>query len=749
MAQRRTWEYTGDSVFMAFKQLLLQSTRGADPSLVAPWDDRKRQSLDERLGACSAILGKDEIHLKEMSFVQRELFNLAQQMPNNSDVWKLMGALAYYHEWYAQAEEYLDKAITLSPDDIDNHSNLAAVLRAQGRELEARDILETALQKAPGSPAAHRNFGNLLSDQGAFEDALAHYRTSLEQRPDHQETWQNFIFAIARSNGPKDMLAALEQAESQGCDRMAICQRVGTWLLGFGRGVPAMVLFSEALQIDEEDTANLRGMAAALMQTERDKDAETFIEKALEQDPEDLAALTQKVGVCLHQHQDEKAESYLATALAKAPNAPALLVNKAQILFRKDDIEGAEREAKKVLKTAPNVPAANSMMAQIARTRGDFELSRYYAERVIATAGNQKGGAISGLYAVKSEITEEDDVQSVLQQLEAQETTSKQDLTAYNYTLGHLFHKLKSPERAIFFFKAANDLRRISLKSQGIDYGRRNFEAQVAAMEQTFTQAFFAHRRDFGHPSEQPVFIVGMPRSGTTLVEQIIAAHPLAFGAGELRKVPDLVGEKTRAARDDGEAKAFPYWMPDKDAGEIREMAEAYLAHIHEYNNDALRITDKMPHNFTNLGLIATMFPNARIIHCMRDPVDNCLSCFQQHFQMPHTYSTDLSDVGHHYRLYRRLMAHWRKVLPQNLYEVQYEELVADQERVSRELIAFLGLDWDDACLNFNRQQRHVKTASVWQVRQPIYTGSVKKWKMYEPYIEPLLDELIQDSAGS
>ena len=730
---------------MAFKQLLLQSTRGADPSLVAPWDDRKRQSLDERLSACSAILGKDEIHLKEMSFVQRELFNLAQQMPSNSDVWKLMGILNYYNKAYEQADTYISKAIDLNPNDVDNYSNRAAVLRAQGREMAAREVLETALRKAPGSPAAHRNFGNLLSDQGAFEDALDHYRRALEQRPGHQETWQNYIFAIARSASPNDMLDALNQADAQGCDRLQICQRVATWLLGYGRGVPAMVLFSEALQVDETDPTNLRGMAAALLQIERPKDADTFIDKALELDPDDVAALNQKIGLCLNNNWIEQAETHLNEALAKAPGAPALLVDKAQILFRKDDIEGAERETLKVLKQAPNLPAANGMMAQIARTRGDFESAQAYSEKVIANARTQKGGAISGLYSVKSDITEEDDVQSVLKQLEAQETTSKQDLAAYNYTLGHLFHKLKSPERAIFFFKTANDLRRITLRSQGQDYHRQQFEAQVAAMEQTFTPAFFAERRDWGVASEQPVFIVGMPRSGTTLTEQIVAAHPLAFGAGELGKVPSMVREQTRHVQEAGANKAFPYWMPDLRPEDVCEMAESYLAYIRDYNADALRVTDKMPHNFLNVGLIATMFPNARIIHVMRDPVDNCLSCFQQHFQMPHAYSTNLEDVGHHYRLYRRLMAHWRKVLPENLYEVQYEELVADQERVSRELIAFLGLDWDDACLAFNRQERAVKTASVWQVRQPIYTASVKKWKMYEPYIEPLLNELTTD----
>jgi hypothetical protein len=262
-------------------------------------------------------------------------------------------------------------------------------------------------------------------------------------------------------------------------------------------------------------------------------------------------------------------------------------------------------------------------------------------------------------------------------------------------------------------------------------------------MIEIFTQAFFDKRDARGLSSERPVFIVGMPRSGTTLTEQIISSHPLVHGAGELGRIPELIGQTTREAQEAGEQVGFPGWVPMVEDEKFAELAQGYLDYIAELNGDALRVTDKMPHNFQNVGLIAAMFPNARFVHCMRDPVDNCLSCFQQNFAMPHTYSTNLGDLGHHYREYRRIMAHWRKVIPNRMYEVQYEELVADQERVSRELIAFCGLDWDDRCLEFNKKKGAVKTASVWQVRQPIYADSVKKWKMYDGYINELLDEMV------
>ncbi|MBK1671000.1 hypothetical protein CKO28_23620 [Rhodovibrio sodomensis] len=484
-------------------------------------------------------------------------------------------------------------------------------------------------------------------------------------------------------------------------------------------------------------------MGLALMQANRPKDAEQFFDMVLAQDENHVPALSQKGSIALSRYQRQAARDYIERALEIAPQAPGLKVDLASVLFHEDDLAGAERLCREALRMAPGLPAAYGMLSQIARTNGDFDASRKYAEKVIELAP-QKGGALSSLYASKKDISEDDDVAGVLARLEAQETTSQRDLTAYYYTLGELFHKLKSPERAIFFLKAGNDFRRIALKSEGHLYDRKHQEAVVSRNIQLFTKERL-ECRDRGLDSRRPVFIVGMPRSGTTLTEQIISSHPLAFGAGELPKVPEMVGQVTREVNEAGYRVGFPGWTQVVEDGTYAQLAQAYLDYIDELNAEALRVTDKMPHNFMNVGLIATMFPDAAIIHVQRDPVDNCLSCFQQNFAMPHTYSTNLADLGHHYREYRRLMAHWRAVLGDRMYEVRYEDLVADQERVSRELIDFVGLEWDDACLAFNEQKRSVKTASVWQVRQPIYNSSVKKWKMYEGYIDELLESLGPD----
>jgi hypothetical protein len=252
--------------------------------------------------------------------------------------------------------------------------------------------------------------------------------------------------------------------------------------------------------------------------------------------------------------------------------------------------------------------------------------------------------------------------------------------------------------------------------------------------------AFFEARRNIGNPSEQPVFILGMPRSGTSLTEQIIASHDLADGAGEMVKMPDI--RKSLGIREDGFMPT--YTMPSAiDSNTAAALAEDYLVTLRANRKpNALRITDKLPHNFQNIWLIALLFPNARIIHCKRNPVDTCMSIFLRNFGDGHWYTRDLETLGKFYKLYEEQVAHWKAVTGLKWYDNDYEQLVADPEPNIRRMIDFLGLPWDEKCLSHTETERSVMTFSRWQVRQPIYKTSVEKWRKYAPYIGPLLKEL-------
>jgi len=261
----------------------------------------------------------------------------------------------------------------------------------------------------------------------------------------------------------------------------------------------------------------------------------------------------------------------------------------------------------------------------------------------------------------------------------------------------------------------------------------------VAFLKELFTAEFFAERADFGNDSSRPVFIFGMPRSGTTLTEQIIASHPKVHAGGEVvffNKATDVLGYRS------GNMDEFARNVSDLDAKRAGAIAREYLDYLKKFSTTAPHVTDKMPHNFERLWLIALLFPKATYIHCTRNPIDNCVSIFTNPFNQAHAYSRTLEDVGGYYRLYKELSDHFCNIVPVDVLESRYEELVADQEARSRALIAHAGLEWDDASLRFYEHATSVRTLSHWQVRQPVYKTSVERWRRYGANVDPLIRAL-------
>ncbi|MER8527463.1 sulfotransferase [Mesorhizobium sp. M0814] len=301
-----------------------------------------------------------------------------------------------------------------------------------------------------------------------------------------------------------------------------------------------------------------------------------------------------------------------------------------------------------------------------------------------------------------------------------------------HHAAGKVLNDLKRYDDAIDHFKKAKQV-------AGYKFDLETYRRWVDSTIEFFNPDILAAKAAYGSPSEVPVFVLGMPRSGTTLTEQICASHPDVHGAGELsklRRTANAIGLTRLSAQ--GLGQSIVPITPDL----AKMLTEGHLSYLRERAPTALRIVDKMPQNFELIGLIGLLFPNARIIHCRRDAIDNCLSCFFLNFSKGHSYITDLQTLGLYYREYDRLMRHWDKVFPGRIFESRYETLVADQEAQSRRLIDHLGLPWDDACLRFFENDGSVNTASRWQVRQPIYNSSIKQWKNYESKIQPLIDAL-------
>ncbi len=400
-----------------------------------------------------------------------------------------------------------------------------------------------------------------------------------------------------------------------------------------------------------------------------------------------------------------------------------------QQLGRQDE---AMEELEKAAELAPKDTEPLMRLATIHSDRGDFAAARDAYTRAI-DRDPRSGGAHYGLALLKT-FTEDDPQIAQLEALIEEPSLEPNNEAAACFSLGRALDQLDRLDEAMAMFARGNRLKR-EMTDFDIAAERTNSKRIAAA----FGPELFDKFPGAGDPSELPVFVVGMPRSGTTLVEQILASHPRVHGAGEINDLWRIVSGLGRALPS---GSRQPEDVGDAPPEIWRELGERYVSRIRRYAPDADRIIDKLPFNYTLAGIIRLMLPHSRIIHCVRDPRDTCLSCYLTSFQNDRGFTFDLAELGETYRLYMDLMDHWRYVLPGGFHEVRYESLVDDPEGQSRALVDYLDLDWSDDCLRFFENPRSVMTASMTQVRQPVYKSSVGRWRRYRDYLGPLIDGL-------
>lgn len=391
----------------------------------------------------------------------------------------------------------------------------------------------------------------------------------------------------------------------------------------------------------------------------------------------------------------------------------------------------AEQAYSNALKLEPANPHALTGLGNLRRSLGRIEESATLYRRAIAADGPAPE-AYWGLAQAQRFAEEPPELSQIERLLADGPHQPPEAIARLHWAAGKILDDLGEAARALAHFDAGR--RRLYPP-----YDPQAEDDRIAAMVATFDERFFRDRRDLGFASEKPVFVVGMPRSGTTLVEQIIARHSQAVGAGELTYFSSAQTSLGLNAKSPAE---FARIVAGLDEKELRRIGRKYLALLDGIGGKALRVVDKYPQNFNRLWLLAILFPNATYIHCQREPVDTCLSILTTPLKRQHTYNASQEALGHYYRGYRRLMDHWHKVLPVKVRDQSYEALVASQEAESRELIANTGLKWEDACLEFYKGERPVMTFSQQQVRQPIFSSSVGKWRRYEAHIRPLLAAL-------
>ncbi len=435
------------------------------------------------------------------------------------------------------------------------------------------------------------------------------------------------------------------------------------------------------------------------------KEAERIYRALLEEDPQRADAWNNLGLLYLDRRDTEKAVAYIGRALKINPGGPAFHHNIAGAYGRLGDLEKAESHYREAIRLEPSYASAYFNLTGIAKfSEGDPAL----------------GG---------------------IEKLLEKSALSPEDRCYLGFAAGKILDDLGDYDRAFSHYREGN-------AAKEVRFDRKEHERRTDDLIRIFDREYFEAHSDFGIIDVVPIFVIGMPRSGTSLVEQTLASHPKIHGAGELYDVHAIARALPRHVKG---GQGYPACMKAIDHAAAEGFALEYLKQTLRLAPKAKRIVDKHPLNFLNLGLIHLMFPKARVIHCRRDVLDTCLSCYFQNFTNGQEYSFDPEDLGFYYRHYRRLMTHWTKVLPEKPFDLNYEELVADHEPVARKLLAFVGLDWHDDCAAFHRTERTVQTASRWQVRQPIYRTSVRRWRNYERHIGPLIDalgDLAQESRG-
>jgi tetratricopeptide (TPR) repeat protein len=563
---------------------------------------------------------------------------------------------------------------------------LAVSLSKQGKD--ALVALERAAALLPQDAAAHNNLGNALAVLGRFDHALASFRKALLLRPGFAEAHNN-IGNVRLDLGQLDQAAAsYRQALELKPDYAEACNNLGHASRGLGRLEEAMASFRQAIALRPDFAEAYNSLGMVLRDLARLDEAVANYHRAIELNP-GFADAHGNLAIALRlQGRTAEAEASCRQALQINPASAAAIVVLAESRADQGQFAEAEDLFKRAIALEPQSPEAWAGIPRLRRMTPDDSQWLAQALRIVT------------------------------------QSLSPRQEAPLRYAIAKYFDDVKEFEQAFVNYQRANQL----TAEYRTKHDRQQLTQAVDRVIQSSGQRWTSQKGGDGNPSMRPVFIVGMVRSGTTLVEQILASHPAVFGAGELAFWNSTAAMYYSSALSGGIS-----------ANILGKLADDYLRLLGHLSADALRVVDKMPANFLHMGLIHAALPNARFIHMQRDPIDTCLSIYFQHFETGHSYANDLGDLAHAYNQYLRVMAHWRLVLPANLVlNLPYEGLVADQEAWSRKIVEFVGLPWDPRCLEFERTHRTVITASKWQVRQRINTASIGRWRNYQKFLGPL-----------
>ncbi|MFK5950298.1 MAG: tetratricopeptide repeat protein [Methylococcales bacterium] len=702
--------------------------------------------------------------------------SLIDQSPKDVEAQYLFGLSLVMSKDYVQAIEWLNKARLQKPNDAALASNLGVAYLRSGDYKCAIDHLTKAVEIQPSYEQARYNLGSAYIKNKQAELAIEHYRYLSINHKDNADyvcaladavresgQWQESIKlynkalsmdesqARAHNNmGPlmrhiQQMDKAIEHCK-KGIEldskNMVARKNLGDCYVQIEELEEAMDVYADAYDIDSENADLCVAIAKVWLEISDHNEASSWFQKALNLDADNLSAQCGLVNIIRDMGDLSKALDILRPLLEKEPNNVEVLISMADTLWEDGDAETALEHLRKVQQLQPQRTTMYAKIGQILSSSGDVDgaLEEYH------TALKQSPKCIPALNGLATSQRGKLDVSYVktIENMFDDEKLRSGSLSSLHNALAHYYDSQKQREKAAEHMKKGNDYQWEHKSKRGWEYDVKKYEERITKLIEIYTPEYFERVKGLGNPDETPTFIVAMPRSGTTLTEQILARHSKVLGIGERNFASQAFSQFTQSGENDINDNLN--CLNNITQHDISDITQRYLMKLNELKDkagksEAVRVVDKMPDNYSLVGWILTLFPNAKIIHAKRDARDVALSCWLTQFGAIR-WACNEEHLYERIRQYQRIMNHWHKVIPDRFIEMNYEDLVANQEDESKRLIDYIGLDWDESCLRFFESDRLVRTASITQVRQPIYKKSVAKWESYKDHISELFDHI-------
>jgi len=621
-----------------------------------------------------------------------------------------------------EAAELCQDAIAGAPLDGEAFHLLALIRYRQGRLQDAGENILEAITRNDTDPEIHANCGAIMNMLGRHPEAEAACRHVIGLKPKNAEAHSNLAVALEMQGRLDEAREACEEALRLNPEYLEARINLGNLDVRQGDYVSGVEAYAKAIQLAPENPTARANFSVALLRLGETGEAIEQARQALALSPQYVEALNALGNALSANGEYGPAEEAFRKAYAIQPAHREAGMNLAATLHKSGRSADALTTYRGLLESAPNLAEAENGLGVVLLAQGKTDDAIDAFRRALAI----NSGLADAYYNLASsgDDLSEKEVTEIKTLLDNPGINAQQQICLH-FTLAELADRRGDPDEAMSHLNTGNGLRTEEYSRNEIMFEADDLDREIAAISEVFSKKQISALQGLGNSSDSPVFICGMPRSGTTLVEQIISSHPAASSVGELGVVGGLMPD-------------FPNGLIDLNTNRAGEFCQHVLEQMDFGTNIVKRVIDKSPFNFFHLGLIQILFPNAHVIHCRRDPLDVGLSCYAQNFIANHPWSTDLINIGRYIQAENRMMEHWSSVLNLATLDVRYENLVADQKSESQRIIEFLGLDWDETCLRFYENDQTVLTASNWQVRKPLYSSSVGKANAYDKHLHAL-----------